>query len=100
MIDQLNLIGPRVLVVRDTPEEQIGSIVIPQDARTPMNKVIEGTVVKVGTGKVSKHGVFVPMSVAPGDRVLFGFLDGHDFEEGGKQYVVLEDHEVRAIYVP
>jgi len=97
MLDRLSLIGPRVLVVRDPPEETVGSVIIPDSARTPAEKMLEGTVLKVGTGRMSKRGVMVPMSVTPGERVLFGFLDGHDFEENGRQYCILEDGEIRAV---
>ena len=96
MIDKLRLIGPRVLVRRDTPAEKEGSILIPDQARTPARKVLEGTVLKVGTGELTRKG-FKPMSVKPGARVLYGFLDGHDFTEDGGEYVILEDSEVRAI---
>lgn len=98
MITQLSLIGPRVLVLRDTPEQMAGSIIIPDQARTPAQKMLEGTVLATGPGRLSKRGKLVPTSVARGERVLFGFLDGHDFEEDGRHYVILEDSEIRAVY--
>lgn len=97
MLESLKLIGPRVLVLRDPPISETGGVVIPDQAQTPKDKVLEGTVLRIGPGRTSRKGVHVPMSVALGDRVLYGFLDGHDFEEDGKQYVILEDSEIRAV---
>lgn len=97
-LEELRLIGPRVLVLRDAPAAAINGIIIPGSARTRTDKVLEGTVLKVGNGRLSrKKGVIVPMSVTPGDRVFYGFLDGYDFNVDGKEYVILEDSEVRAI---
>lgn len=97
-IDQLRLIGARVLVRRDEAEKQTdGGLHIPDAAQTPAHKVLQGTVVKCGPGGRDKHAARLPMPVAPGDRVLYGFLDGHDQEMDGKQYVILEASEIRAV---
>ncbi len=99
LIDTLRLIGPRLLVLRDPPESATSSgLVIPDGAQTPKEKVLEGTVILVGPGKPAKKGsAMIGVSAKPGDRVLYGFLDGHDFTEDGREYVILEDSEVRAV---
>ena len=98
IIQNLRLIGPRVLVLRDPPEtETTSGLHIPGVAQVAKNKTLQGTVIKVGPGGRSKKGVRLPISCAPGDRILYGFLDGEDIEEDGKHYVILENYEVRAI---
>lgn len=98
--DRINLIGPRLLVLRDKPAEAtVGGLVIPDVAKREAHKIEQGVVLRVGPGKLTKKGALLPISAAPGDRVVFGFLDGEDIVEGGREYVILEDEDVRAIFV-
>lgn len=100
-LSSVRLIGPRLLVLRDPPEvTTVGGLHIPDAAQTKREKVLQGTVVRVGPGGRSKRGALLPISANPGDRVLYGFLDGHDFTEDGREYVIIEDSEVRAILPP
>ena len=56
----MKLLGRRVLVVREVTQEQYGSLIIPERART---KPQQGRVSRIGPGVTT---------VAVGDRVLFG----------------------------
>lgn len=96
-IEQLRLTGPRVLVRRDPAATQAGSILIPESAQAPANRCLTGVVVKTGEGELTRKGVLLPVSVEPGERVLYGFLDGHDFAQSDGAYVILEDREIRAV---
>ena len=65
----------RVLVKADLPPEKIGSIFVPDSAKTnktPMMeslKAIPGIVVAVGPGHYDDDGDFVATTVKPGDKV-------------------------------
>lgn len=113
-LQSLELTGPRVLVLRDEPETKIGSIHIPDTAQTKREKVLTGTVVRIGDGgrmvKRDKGGpIQGPTAImthgshhwdcpcAVGDRILYGFLDGEDFEHEGRVWTILDDSDVRAI---
>jgi hypothetical protein len=37
------------------------------------------------------------MSVKPGDRVLFGSYAGTAVKEGGKEYLLLDEHELLGV---
>lgn len=86
--------GSKVLILRDTVADTVGSLVIPDSSRKPRENITTGTVVAVGPGSINKKGRRVPCSVQPGDRVMFGFNDGEDFPDG---YSVLKDSEIRAV---
>ncbi len=94
MIADLIPTGSKVLILRDKAADTAGSLVIPESSRKPRENITTGTVIAVGPGSIGKKGQRVPCSVKPGDRVLFGFNDGEDFEDG---YSVLKDSEIRAI---
>ena len=82
----------KVLVERvDSLDRTAGGIVLPDTAK---EKPTEGRVVAVGGGKVSDEGKRVPMSVKVGDRVLFGSFAGTTVKEGGKEYLILDEHEL------
>lgn len=101
LLQSLRLTGPRLLVRRDEPKTQTDAgLFIPGSAQTQSNKTLQGTVIKIGTGRRSKSGALVPISAAVGDRVHFGFLDGHDLTEDGVEYVILEDSEIQAVLSP
>jgi chaperonin GroES len=96
-IDALRLTGPRVLVKRDPPETTAGLIAIPQSAQNPSSRCCTGTVIRCGKGELTHKGVLLPCSVEPGERIMWGFLDGHDLALGDGNYVILEDKEIRAV---
>lgn len=64
----------RVLVLVD-PESEIskGGIIVPDTAR---ERGELGTVVQVGSGRISDHGVTIPCQVNIGDRVQFSKHSG------------------------
>lgn len=87
--------GSKVLIQRDKAAETVGSLLIPYSARKPRENVRTGTVIAVGPGAISKKtGRRVPPPVHVGDRVLYPFNAGHDFEDG---YSVMEFTDIQAI---
>ena len=67
-------LGSHVLVKRaSAAEKSKGGIVLPENAK---DKPKEGTVISVGSGKVSDDGKRAKMQVKAGDRVLFSSYAG------------------------
>lgn len=85
----------KVLVERlQSLDKTAGGIVLPDAAK---EKPTEGRIVAVGAGKLNDEGVRVPMSVKLGDRVLFGSFAGTTVKEGGKEYLLLDEHELLGV---
>ena len=85
----------KVLVERlDSLEKTAGGIVLPDSAK---EKPTEGRVVAAGAGKLGDDGKRVPMSVKSGDRVLFGSFAGTAVKEGGKEFLLLDEHELLGV---
>ncbi|MCU1338835.1 MAG: molecular chaperone GroES [Bryobacterales bacterium] len=83
----------RILVERIADDEQsAGGIIIPDSAR---EKLPEGRVVATGPGRM-KGERLMPVSVAVGDRVLFGKYAGTELVFEGREYLVLRDDEILA----
>jgi co-chaperonin GroES (HSP10) len=96
-VETIRLVGPRVLVKRDAPEAEVGSLAIPQSAQTEKHKVLQGTVVKAGTRRNKRTGNPEPLPCAPGDRVVYHFLSGEDFTQPDGEYVILQESEIQAV---
>jgi chaperonin GroES len=85
----------KVLVERlSSLEKTAGGIVLPDTAK---EKPTEGRIVAVGAGKTSDKGERVPLSVKPGDRVLFGSFSGTTIKEGGKELLILDEQELLGV---
>lgn len=67
-----------VLIEREAPEQQIGSIIIAGNQEEPNR----GTVIKLGPGRVLENGELVKPSVKEGDRVLFSPTSGFPVKLG------------------
>ena len=51
----------------------------------------------MGAGKTSDKGDRVPLSVKPGDRVLFGSFSGTTIKDGGKELLILDEQELLGV---
>ena len=82
----------RVLVQRlAEQDEKHGSLIIPDSAK---EKPQEGTIIAVGTGKVTDEGKHLPVAVKAGDRVLFGKYSGSEVRLDGQDYLVMKEEDV------
>ncbi len=82
----------RVLVQRlADQDERHGSLIIPDSAK---EKPQEGTVIAVGTGKVTDEGKHLPVAVKAGDRILFGKYSGSEVRLDGQDYLVMKEEDV------
>ena len=85
----------RVLVKRlDEQDEKRGSLIIPDTAK---EKPQEGTIIAVGTGKVTDDGKKLPLAVKQGDRILFGKYSGNEVRLGGEEYLIMKEEDVLGI---
>jgi chaperonin GroES len=85
----------RVLVKRlEEQDERQGSIIIPDSAR---EKPQEGTVMAVGTGRVTDDGRHLAPALHEGDRILFGKYSGSEVTLDGEDYLVMKEEDVLGI---
>ena len=93
---KLKPLRDRVVVERSQAEEKTaGGIVLPDTAK---DKPKQGTVVAVGTGKQLDDGKVVPVGVKKGDKVLFGAYAGSEVKIDGKEYLILNESEILAVF--
>jgi chaperonin GroES len=84
----------RVLVTPDKAEERTASgIVLPDTAR---EKPQQGTVIAVGPGSLNDDGKRTAISVAAGDKVIYGKYAGTQVKIDGQEYVLLRESELLA----
>ena len=70
-------------------------IVLPDSAEK--EKPIRGKILATGPGKLNDKGERVPMSVKPGDMVLFKKYGPDEIEIDGKKYLVGDEEDILAI---
>ncbi len=87
-------LSDRVLVQPSPAEEKTESgIIIPDSAK---EKPQEGTVVAAGPGKV-ENGNKIDMSVAEGDKVLYGKYSGTEVTLDGEEYLIMRESDILGI---
>lgn len=85
----------RILIKRIEEEEKTkGGIIIPDAAK---EKPQEGKVVAVGDGKTLESGKKAPLTVKPGDKILFGKYSGTEIKVDGEEHLILREDDVLAI---
>ena len=85
----------RLVVKRIEEEEKTkGGIIIPDSAK---EKPQEGRVVAVGGGKTLESGQKAPLTVKPGDKILFGKYSGTEIKIDGEEHLILREDDVLAI---
>ena len=84
------------VVVEPAPAEDksAGGIILPDTAQ---EKPQQGTVVSVGSGKVSDSGSLVEMTVKKGDKVLYGKYSGSEVTFDGVDYVIMRESDILAV---
>jgi chaperonin GroES len=82
----------RILVKRlDAESKTPSGLFIPETAK---EKPVEGLVIAVGNGTLTKDGTRVPLDVKEGDRVLFAKYSGTEVKvvlDGGEHLILRED---------
>ena len=92
---KLKPIGDRVIVQRlGSAEKTKSGLYLPDTAQ---EKPQEAKVIAVGSGRTLKGGKVVPLTVKPGDRILFGKYSGSEIKVDDKEYVFLGEDDILAI---
>ncbi len=76
-------------------EKTKAGIFLPETASKEKSE--EGKVIAVGPGKKTEEGKIVPVSVKPGDRVLFQKYSPSEIKVDGKEYLIAKEEDILAI---
>ncbi|WP_373895199.1 co-chaperone GroES [Virgibacillus natechei] len=88
-------LGDRVIIELVEQEEKTSSgIVLPDSAQ---EKPQEGTVVAVGSGRLTDNGEKVAPEVAQGDAIIFSKFAGTEVKYEGKEYLILRENDILAV---
>jgi chaperonin GroES len=91
----LKPLGDRVVIEHvEQQEKTTGGVFLPDTAK---EKPQEGVVRAVGTGRVTDDGKTLPMSVKPGDRVIYSKYSGSEVKVDGTEYLIVSEKDVLAI---
>lgn len=89
-------LGDRVVLKRAEAETKTaGGIVLPDSAK---DKPQRGDVIAVGEGHVKSNGTKAPLTVKPGDHVIFSSYAGDEFKVGEETYLLLRESDILAVY--
>jgi chaperonin GroES len=89
-------LGDRVLVEPlDRDETTKSGIVLPDTAK---EKPQEGTVIAAGSGRVDDKGQKHALEVKKGNKVLYGKYSGTEIKIEGKDYLILSEKDILAIF--
>ena len=92
---KLKPIGDKVIVQRlGSAEKSKGGLYLPDAAQ---EKPQEGKVIAVGSGRMLKNGKTIPLSIKPGDRIIFGKYSGSEIKVEDREYVFLNEDDILAI---
>lgn len=95
MATKLKPLGDKVIIKPAPAEEKTKSgIVLPDSAK---EKPSEGTVIAVGSGKVTDNGQTVALEVKVGDVVLYSKYGGTEIKQDGEELILLSERDILAI---
>jgi len=83
--------------VKEEEKTKFG-ILLPETASK--EKPEEGVIVAIGPGKKTEDGKIVPMSVAPGQKVLFTKYGPNEIKVEDKEYLIAREDDILAIIEP
>lgn len=93
---QVKPLGNRVLVKLMKEEEVTKSGIVLPDT-VDKEKKTEGTIIAVGTGKVSDTGTPIAMPVSVGQKVLVKSWGGDEVEMDGEEYKIFDADDLLAV---
>jgi len=76
-------------------EKTKAGIFLPETAAKEKSE--EGKVIAVGPGKITDDGKIIPMSVKPGDKVLFQKYGPSEIKIEDKEYLIATESDILAI---
>lgn len=87
-------VGNNVIVKPNEKTSESGGIVIQPTAR---EKVVEGVVIKLGSGIADSNGNAVDFGISVGDRVIYEWMKGTKFTEDGEEFLVIPVDCIQAV---
>jgi len=76
-------------------EKTKGGIFLPETASKEKSET--GKVIAIGPGKKTDDGKIVPLSVKPGDKVLFSKYGPNEIKVEEKEYLIATESDILAI---
>ncbi len=88
-------LGEKVIVRQmDAETVTAGGIALPESAS---EKPTQGKVLAVGDGKLLPNGMYAPLQVCEGDKVIFDKYFGCKITLNGEEYLILNESEILAV---
>ena len=84
-----------IVVSKDSTQEEVskgGILMVSQEAKT-----VTGTVLAVGSGRVSMSGAVIPLEVSRGDKVVFNKNVATEVKDGHDTVYVFREDQVIAV---
>ncbi|KKR76761.1 MAG: 10 kDa chaperonin [Candidatus Levybacteria bacterium GW2011_GWA2_40_8] len=78
----------------DAEEKTASGIVLPDSAK---EKPQVGLVMAIGTGHVSPEGKVRPISVRPGQKVMYKKWGGSEVKVKGEEWMIVEEKDILAV---
>jgi chaperonin GroES len=75
----------------DAPKQTAGGLYVPE---TVDEKIVTGTVVAVGSGRLTTDGTVVPLEVSVGDRVIFNKSYAVEIKEDNNTFLLLREEQI------
>jgi chaperonin GroES len=86
------------ILVKPKPVEEVsaGGIIIPETAK---DVPVEGTILAVGSGILTRDGDHIPLDVSVGDSILYkkNGTTITEIEQGGEKYLIMSEYDVLAV---
>jgi chaperonin GroES len=76
-------------------EKTSGGIFLPETAEKEKSE--QGKIIAIGDGKKTDDGKIIPLSVKPGDRVLFSKYGPSEVKIDNKEYLIATESDILAI---
>ncbi len=95
MSTPLKPIGSNIILkVLLEPEQTSSGIILPDESR---ERSYRAEVVAVGDGYATPDGGFRPLTVKPGDEVVYARFSGTTLKHGSEEYVIVAERDIHAI---
>jgi chaperonin GroES len=85
------------IIVEPLEEKYEGRILMLEGSK---QKPTEGMIINTGPGRRTPEGVTVPMSVHPGQRVIFNQYAGSEIKYNDRLYLIVPEGEIKAVFPP
>lgn len=76
-------------------EKSKGGIFLPETIEKEKSE--QGIIIAVGSGKKTEDGKIIPVSVKPGDKVLFTKYGPSEIKVDGKEYLIAKEEDILAV---